>query len=162
MISPEAMKEAAARFPSGVTLVGCTHDNESHAMTVSAFSSISIAPPLVMVSIANNSRMRELISRSGLFSVSVLAEAHRALSSECATPGRPPLALHDSAGSAWRQGATGSPIHRDAVSYFDCRLHSVTEAGDHTIFLGAVEDAGHQPGTRPLVYWCRDYRQIVA
>ena len=160
MISPEAMKEAAARFPSGVTLVGCTHDNESHAVTVSAFSSVSLTPPLVMVCIGNASRMRDMIAQSGPFSVSVLAEEHQGISNDCARPGRPPLDVDNPQRPGFRKGVTGSPIREDSVSYFDCRLHSITEAGDHTIFVGAVEDGGHQPQRTPLVYWYRDYRQL--
>jgi len=151
------LKNAAARFASGVTVVVSGRPGSVHAVTVSAFSCVSLAPPLILVCVNANSKIAALMENSGAFTVNVLSERQAGLSDRCARPGREPMAALD---EPHHFSKTGVPILSGAVSYFECEVSSRQDAGDHAIFLGRVVDAGVGDGP-PLVYFNRDYKGLT-
>lgn len=125
-----------------------------HGITVNAFMSVSLDPPLVAVSIDRTARAHDALLTADRFAVSVLASEQRALSDQFA--GRPvpqqpdPFASFD-----------GFPVVAGALAHLVCRAYRAVEAGDHTIFLGQVE-ALRYDGDDPLVYFGGRYRALVA
>lgn len=151
------LKNAAARFASGVTVVVSGRPGAVHAVTVSAFSFVSLEPPLVLVCLNANSKIAALIDDSRAFTVNVLSEGQAATSERFARPGREPMDVLDEPHHFSR---TGVPILSEAVSYFDCEISSRQSAGDHALFIGRVVDAGARP-VPPLVYFDRSYKTLA-
>ena len=151
-------RRVARRFASGVTIVTTRLDGYVYGVTVSAFSTVSIEPLLVMVSVNGYSPILPMVERSKTFAVSILRREQRDVSMYFATGGRA-LDLTEFPGIATTDAATGAPVIADCLGYFDCHLHESVPGGDHRILIGAVAATGHADGD-PLVYYDGDYRSI--
>lgn len=159
-VDVSAFKDAMSRWTSGVTVVTTAHEGERTGLTISSFTSVSIAPPLVLICIDRRKYARDLIDRAGLFGVSILRADQVALGKRFA--GMIPGMEDRFAGVAWITAETGAPLLPDALAWLDCRVQDRHESGDHTIFVGRVVDcqAGEQGDS--LVYHNRQWGSFVA
>lgn len=154
-VDKETFKDLMSRFPAGVTVVTTDHDGTRHGLTVSAFASVSLSPPLILVSVDRDAFSHDLIADSKRFGVSFLADDQEALSNRFA-------GMHD-VDDRFEEVPTstletGAPLLDDAVAWIDCTVHEAVPAGDHTVFLGRVEALKlRDADARPLVYWKRGY-----
>ncbi len=147
------------RFATGVTVVTTKHAQGLHGMTANAFSSVSLNPPLVLVCVDHRARMHTYLPQAGVFAVNILSESQADLSDRFAGRGPQPADLFE--GIRYRTGFTGCPIFEDAIAYLDCVLEASYEGGDHTIFLGRVEEAGLLKDEPPLLFFASRYRRIA-
>jgi flavin reductase (DIM6/NTAB) family NADH-FMN oxidoreductase RutF len=159
-IDPREFRDTMGAFVTGVTVVTTAFANEVYGMTVSAFSSLSLEPLLALVCLANGSRGRQLIERSTVFSVNVLAADQAHLSRFFASRERPsgPDAF---AGAPFTWGVTGCPVLRGAAAHVDCTVVEITEAGDHSIVIGQVVGLGSRPDAAPLLFHRGHYRLLA-
>jgi flavin reductase (DIM6/NTAB) family NADH-FMN oxidoreductase RutF len=136
------------RFPSGVAVVTIDLAGQRLGLTVGSLVSLSLDPPLVGVSVSRFAALHELLREAGGFAASLLAAGQEALAQHFAR-GVPPIALWT--GIEAREGARG-PLLDGALGWVECSLSAAADAGDHTIFVGAVErvEAGSAPV--PLVH----------
>ncbi len=154
MIDTQQFRNALGRFASGVTVVTTRHQDRIHAMTANSFVSVSLDPPLVLVSVDNRAGMHTLLPLTGRYGVSVLGEHQEAVSSHFA--GRPREGLkvrflaHD-----------GVPLVEGAVAHFVVQVTDAHPAGDHTLYIGRVEHLEIREG-RPLLFHGGRYRQMKA
>ncbi len=154
-ISKDEFRAALSRFPSGVTVV-TTKDagGKFHGITVSAFASVSLEPPLILVCIDIDTGSHYAVQESKLFVVNVLAEGQETLSNQFAAQ------IPDKFdGVDYRPGISGIPVLENALVTLECRLAYAHEGGDHTILVGEVEKSNVRDGN-PLVYWHGDYRKL--
>ncbi len=158
-VTVAAFREALGAFASGVTVVTTTWRQVSHGMTVSAFCSLSLDPPLVLVCLAGSSRGRELIVHSGVFSVNVLAADQAHLSALFARRDRP-RGRDAFDGLDVRAGSTGCPVLTGAVAHVDCLVRDLHDGGDHTIVVGSVVSAGSRRQAAPLLYHRSGYHRL--
>ncbi len=158
-IENTVFREILSRFASGVTVVTTANNGEQHGLTVSAFCSVSLDPPLVLVCIDRNASGHERIRSAGAFAVNILTSEQKELSARFASSSLTPQQRFE--GLPLRTAATGAPILPDVLGFLDCELHAEYEAGDHTIFVGRVVDGGFREEGEPLVYWLRNYRRVV-
>jgi flavin reductase (DIM6/NTAB) family NADH-FMN oxidoreductase RutF len=150
-----AFRQALSQFAAGVTVVTTRGaDGRPLGLTVTAFCSVSLEPPLVLVSIDNRSEAHDGFA-AGAFAVSVLAEGQEEVSRRFATPGPSKFEA-----SACATGTSGLPLIPDALAHLECRVASTVPAGDHTLYLGLVEEAHIRAG-RPLLYFGRGYRRLA-
>ena len=157
-VSAEEFRAALRHFASGVTLVTIRAGEEIHGLTVSAFASVSAAPPLVVVAIDHRHHAYELLCRGGaVFAVNILREEQRELSDRFAwVKDQDRFAV-----GRWTTAATGAPILADAASWLDCNVYGRMVAVTHTLFVGWVRASGVPvPDRPPLVYWSRGYRRL--
>ena len=151
-----AFKEAVGRFASGVTVVAVRRDGETVAKTVSAFSSLSLDPPLIGVAIGGHTPLAALLRAGGAFGVSVLADDQAAVSDWFARPpggGTAPAAfVHDQHPEA--------PVLDRCLSRLCCRVVDVVGAGDHVVAVGEVR-AVHVTHGAPLLHHAGRYRALV-
>lgn len=149
-IDPQEFRKALAAFPTGVTIV-TTRDAEGQprGFTANSFTSVSLSPPLVLVCLARTAHGHPTFTTAASFAVNVLAEDQRTVSGVFASKS-PDKFAH----CAWREGLQGAPLIEGSVAQFDCRLHQLVEAGDHTILIGEVQALRHASDLRPLGY-CR-------
>jgi flavin reductase (DIM6/NTAB) family NADH-FMN oxidoreductase RutF len=154
-IDPADFRRALAQFASGVTAV-TTRDasGRSLGLTVTAFSSVSLEPPLVLVCVDTRSETNAGFRDSGTFGVSVLSEEQEDVSKQFAWGG---AAKFDKAETV--DGTTGVPLVAGALAHLECRVVAAHPAGDHTIYVGEIVAMATRPG-RPLTYWQGQYRRL--
>ncbi|MEM7332623.1 MAG: flavin reductase family protein [Chloroflexota bacterium] len=155
----DAFKSVMGHFPAGVTVVTIKAGEEIHGCTVSAFTSISADPALIMISINNDSRSGQLLQQEGAkFGVNILAADQADISNQFAwvkTDNKFEL-------GKWTTAVTDAPILENALAWLDCTIHSTHLAGTHTLYIGKVEACQLvRPDEAPLVYWNRKYRDLV-
>lgn len=156
-----AFRDALSHCASGVTVVTTAVGGVRHGLTVSAFCSVSAAPPRVLVCLANENDSTPLVRRSGCLAVHVLGQAGAALGIRFAK--LVPDGGELFAGLATTVARSGAPILDDCVVWFDCRVAARYRVGDHTIFVGDVLALGRGRDTsEPVVYSRRAWRQLDA
>jgi flavin reductase (DIM6/NTAB) family NADH-FMN oxidoreductase RutF len=153
-VDARVMRSVLGRFTTGVTVVAAAVGDEIHAMTANAFTSVSLEPPLVLVSIDRRARMHELLPDSGGYGISVLAHDQQDVALHFA--GRP----HTLPDDLFERSPEGRPLVRGAIARIGCRLHDAYPAGDHTLYLGLVESMRSERG-RPLVFAQGEFTQLV-
>lgn len=127
-------------------------------MTVNAFSSVSLKPPLVLFCATNGTRTLALIEAAGFYAVNILGQHQVNVSERFA--GRQLEDIDRFAGLEYRDGVTGCPLLEGAVAWLECRVVSATPTGDHTVLVGEVQNL--QPGEgRPLLYFARQYHGLA-
>jgi flavin reductase (DIM6/NTAB) family NADH-FMN oxidoreductase RutF len=151
---PRQFRNALGRFASGVTVITAHHEDHPHGMTANAFVSVSLDPPLVLVSLDNRSYMHKILPAIGRYGVSVLAEDQEILSNHFA--GRTVEGLH--LRFITRDGV---PLLDGAVAYFVVQVIDAHPAGDHTLYIGKVEHFEARDD-RPLLFYGGKYQQLRA
>lgn len=144
------------RFASGITIMSTLQGGVAHAMTANAFTSVSLAPPLVLVCVDKSVRMHAAVLEYGLWAVSVLGSGQRALADRFARSGRDLYSQFDGVPTA-PGPKTGCPIVAGALSWLECRTWATYEGGDHTIVVGEVLSLGLGSDDPPLIYHSRRY-----
>lgn len=157
-IDPERFKEVMAHYATGVTVVTTRSEGRDYGMTVSAFASVSLEPPLVLVCIAARLFTHEQIAASGRFAVNILAEEQRAWGERFA--GLVPEREDRFAGIEAERGRTGCPLLPGTLGWLECELREAHGGGDHTIFVGQVV-GGQVRGGRPLLYFDRAWQRLA-
>ena len=158
-ITDQALRSLRGLFASGVTVVTTVNEGKLRGVTVSAFASVSLNPPLVLICIANESESKEWIAESGVFAVNILSDEQQFLSERFAA--RAPLVNAHFEGVPYHTGITGSPILADSLAWYDCRVEVMHNGGDHTIFVGRVETVGFGAAEKqPLVYFANRYAGV--
>jgi len=155
-VTPDDFRAALSRFPSGITVVTSrATTGDLHGITVSAFSSVSLNPPLILVCIEKTTGSHAVINESGFFVVNILAAGQDEISERFALP------IPDKFdGMNFKEGMTGVPVFASALVTLECRLANAFDGGDHTIFVGEVENVSVRDG-EPLVYFHGSYRDLL-
>jgi flavin reductase (DIM6/NTAB) family NADH-FMN oxidoreductase RutF len=161
VVSADLFREVVRRWPSGVAVVTTVADDQAHGMVIGSFCSLSAEPPLVMFSAGLATRTHALVTRGGLFAVSILNQHQVEHFERFAGFNR----AHDHdrfAGLATATAVTGAPIFPDALAWVDCRVVARHEGVTYTIFVGEVVAAslGSEAEAPPLVYFKRQRRQL--
>lgn len=166
--SPQLFPEAvsAAEFVAamrdavtGVNIVTTDGAAGRFGVTVSAFSSVSAEPPMVLVCINRKSPVSDALATNGCFAVNVLSTSQQGLADTFA--GHPDTgAPYDFGAARWNESATGAPVLSGAVAGFDCALDTTVRAGTHRIFIGRVVGVANTPAAEPLLYSNRRYGRV--
>jgi flavin reductase (DIM6/NTAB) family NADH-FMN oxidoreductase RutF len=156
MIDPDSFRSVLGRFASGITVVTARDPaGRDVGMTVSAFCSVSLRPPLVQVCIDQAASMYGALLEATAFGVTVLAAEQEALSRRFAAVD----SSHRFEGIGYVRGENGVVLLDEALAHLECRKVAHHEAGDHTIFIGEVERAAARDG-RPMLYYRGGYAQL--
>jgi flavin reductase (DIM6/NTAB) family NADH-FMN oxidoreductase RutF len=154
-VHESAFRSVLGRFATGVTVI-TTVDRRGRdvGMTVSAFSSVSLDPPLVSICIGHDASAYNALSKATHFIANILSEGQEALARRFA----------ESAGSrfdgiGYEKGQNGSAVLLDVLGYVECEIIARHEAGDHDIIIGAVEVAVAEEG-KPLLYYRGGYARL--
>ena len=155
-LDPDSYRSVLGRFASGITVITSRDtDGRDVGMTASAFSSVSLNPPLVQVCIDHGASMFDALLKAERFGVNVLAEEQEALSRRFASVD----SSHRFEGIGYTRGDSGVVLLDDALAHIECRIAARFEAGDHTIYLGEVERASARDA-KPLLYYRGGYAQL--
>lgn len=156
-----AFRQALGRFPSGITVMTTVFAGQDHAITASAFSSVSLDPPLVLVCVDRKNRFHEAVLGSGAWAVSVLAEPAQSAATWFATRGRPLAGQLDKV--EHRRGRlTGAGLVNEALAWLECQTWRVYDGGDHSIVVGKVLSAELAENVdSPLLYYRSHYGALL-
>lgn len=159
-VDQAAFRGALGRFASGVTVVSTVLDGRDHAMTASAFSSVSLDPPMVLICSHKISKFHAAVLKSGFWGVSILAEEGLAASAWFATRGRP--LDNQFANFAHHRGHYGAALLDDSIAWLECSTTAVHDGGDHSIIVGTVTAAGvREEPDDPLLYYRSHYGTLI-
>jgi flavin reductase (DIM6/NTAB) family NADH-FMN oxidoreductase RutF len=141
-------RQALGMFATGVTIVtGRASNGELVGLTANSFNSVSLTPPLVLWSLSRFASSMDAFRTGSHYAINILSADQQALAMRFA--GR---SVDRFADLAFAQGAGGAPLLKGCVATFECFNRSRYEEGDHTIFVGEVENCTHQSGLAPLLY----------
>jgi flavin reductase (DIM6/NTAB) family NADH-FMN oxidoreductase RutF len=170
-VSEDDFRAALSRLASGVVLVTAREAaldpdgpaGEDAGMTATGFMSVSLDPPLVMVSVRTGSRMDDVIAEQPLWAVSVLSEGQRSIAGRFSMKGRLSDRLLFENTPHTRGEVTGAPLVDGALATLECRTEQRVEAGDHTLVIGRVLAASVPGGETgdPLTYFRGGYRGLA-
>jgi len=150
-MTPEAFRRVMSKFATGVTIVTVRNNQEIHGLTVNAFTSVSLEPPLVLICIKKNGQSHEHLSAADGFVVNILSAGQEELAMRFANSA---LSSEERfAGVRYRPNAAGIPVLEGVLGHLGCRISERFDGGDHTIFLGKVEETGVNDGLRPLLFY---------
>lgn len=162
-VEADLFKAALGRFASGVTAITVHHDGKDHGMTASAFCSLSLQPPLVLVCVKKGNHTHKLLEEAGAYAINLLDQAQESVSNRFA-------GWWEEGKSKWadldvsRGPVSGAALIGGSLASLDCTLHSVLDGGDHSIFVGEVQNAvlngEDRDALNPLLYFAGSYRTI--
>jgi flavin reductase (DIM6/NTAB) family NADH-FMN oxidoreductase RutF len=162
MIGSEQLRDVMRHWTTGVTVVSSLFEGVQHGMTVSSFTSVSLDPPLVLVSLERGTRTHELVTLSGCFGVTILSELQQEISERFA--GRQTELQDRFAGLNTHTLVSGVPFLEDGLAFLDCKVIWNYESATNTLFVGEVMSALAGPTTaspqHPLLYFNRAYRRM--
>ena len=145
-LDAQRFRKALGSFPTGICLVSTlSADGKREGMTVNSFSSVSLAPPLVLWSIRDDANSSNVFLTARSFIISVLAAQQAELAMHFARPAADKFSAYE---SCFESGIDGCPRLRESVATYECTVYSRHQEGDHTIVLGRVvefSDSNHQP-----------------
>lgn len=154
-IEKQEFKQILGSFAAGVTIITTTaSDGTRYGLTATAFTSVSLEPPLILVCVDKRSESHAALLSAGKFAVSFLSAEQQDLSNRFAKSGGDKFA-----GLAVQTGTSGVPYLEGVVAWLDCATWQTVDAGDHTIFIGLVE-AGSTAAVEPLLYFRGGYRRL--
>jgi flavin reductase (DIM6/NTAB) family NADH-FMN oxidoreductase RutF len=155
-ISNEEFRGALSRFASSVTVV-TSKDSQGqlHGITVSAFTSVSLNPPLILVCIDNRSSVLGHLAEGNYFAVNILGEDQELHSRRFASK-----ELNRFEGIGYKEGVTGSPVLDNALAALECKVVNNYSGGDHTIVVGEIE-ATTLTDDKPLLYFRGGYAKLA-
>jgi len=161
-LNDKSMRESLRFWTTGVTIVSVAHMGIQHGMTVNSFTSLSLEPPLVLVSLEKGTRTHDLVVEAGVFAVTLLSQSQELLSDRFA--GKDSEKSDRFADIEILTLESGNPVLSDGLAFFDCQVQASHSAGSHSLFIAEVLSTGHLNGTSssepPLVYHNRSYRQL--
>ena len=144
-----ALRQCLSRFSTGVTVVSYEVDGEPRGATMNAFTSVSLDPPLILLSVARTARACDALEQTP-FAVNILRANQRDVALQFA--GRP----QRGAALTWRRDTGRAPALAGTVAVLQCRPWARYDGGDHVLQLGEVIEARHEPG-EPLLFVGGDF-----
>jgi flavin reductase (DIM6/NTAB) family NADH-FMN oxidoreductase RutF len=155
VLDRDVFRKTCARYATGIAVATVSgSDGVPYGITVNSFTSVSAAPPLVLVCIDYRSSVLTHFRSSAWYAINVLSEDQQYLSERFAArvPDR-----FESLG--WRHGVSGVPLIDGCLASMECSVVQTVEAGDHAIFIAEVIRAQAREGN-PLLYFGSEYRKI--
>ena len=164
MLTPQftafEFRKALGHFPTGVTVVTVGREpGKIHGMTANSFTSVSLDPMLILVCVDHRAKMLPLLEKKKRFGISVLKTGQEAIS-EYFAKGEQSDEAEERLSIRYRWTPSGIPILENTLLQLSCHVTASHIAGDHTIFVGEVEDAETHEG-EPLLYFRGEYRRIA-
>ncbi len=146
--SPTEFRDALGMFATGVTIVTARTDQGSYVgLTANSFNSVSLAPPLVLWSLARSAGSMAAFSTGSHYAINILSADQQDLAKQFAARSGDRFA-----GVRFVLGTGGAPLIEGAAATFECFNRSRYEEGDHVIFVGEVERCAHRAGASPLLF----------
>ena len=155
VIDSQELRRVMGHFATGVAVI-TTKDKHGvpNGLTANSFLSLSLDPPLVLISVDKSAQCYACFECENGFTVNFLGEDQEELSRRFATKG-----IDKFAGLQWHEGINGAAILDSVLGYVECKIRQCLDGGDHTIVVGEILDA-HASGERPLLFFKGKYQRL--
>jgi len=156
-IDPQELRRVMGHFATGVTVI-TTRDKDGapQGLTANAFMSLSLNPPLVLISVDKGATCYGCFEPQNGFTVNFLSDHQEEISRRFATKG-----VDKFAGLKWTEGTNGAAILDDVLGHVECKITKCYDGGDHTIVLGEILSVSGN-GERPLLFFKGKYQRLPA
>ncbi|MGH7815145.1 MAG: flavin reductase family protein [Candidatus Binataceae bacterium] len=155
-IDKNELRRVMGHFATGVTVITSRRAaGELHGFTANAFTSVSLTPPLLLICVDKKAESYPCFAETKVFTVNVLAADQEALSRHFSVSGGSKFES-----VSYRPGANGAPILDGAIAWLECNVLNAVEAGDHTIYVGEIEQAETPRDFKPLLFYRGGYREL--
>lgn len=154
-------KTAMRLLAGGVTIVATRHNGQVSGLTATAVCSLALSPPRVLACVNHAGVTYELIAKSRIMSVNLLAEGQEELAQRFAAK-RAAQTEDRFANTEWLTLVTGAPLLADGLAALDCRVTDIMPLDTHAILIGVVEDVHFGPRRPPLVHFDGGYTTVLA
>lgn len=152
-----ALRNALGRFATGIAIVTAIDpDGRPIGLTVNSFSAVSLDPALVLWCLDNGSHNLEAFRRASHHAINILSAHQQDLSNRFAT-----WPADRFVGLPWRAGAGGAPVFPACCTVFEVANEAAHAGGDHTIFIGRIENFSETPELAPLLFHAGQYRKLA-
>ena len=158
-IDSEQLRRAMRTWTTGVAVITAIHDGQKYGMTVNSFTSVSLEPPLIAVTLKQLTHTHELVVKSGEFSVTVLSSDQKELADRFA--GKIPDIKDRFAGIPTETLMIDAPLLGGGIAYFNCRVVNSIPIGENTFFLAEVTATSGEGKGERLVYHNRVYWKLI-
>jgi flavin reductase (DIM6/NTAB) family NADH-FMN oxidoreductase RutF len=154
-IDRSELRRVMGHFATGVAVITTRDDDgKPYGLTANALCSVSLEPPLLLVCVDKRAESHPAFTRSGVFAVNILGHGHEELSRRFAVSGGEKFV-----DVGHRAGVTGAPLLEGVLGVVECRVVAVHDAGDHTIYIGEVQDLEASDG-EPLLFFRGNYHRL--
>jgi flavin reductase (DIM6/NTAB) family NADH-FMN oxidoreductase RutF len=158
LVAQQALKEGMSCLPSGVVVVTSWIEGRAWGTTVSSCSSLSLAPPLVLICLTSKSVSARAVMEQQCFGVNILRDSQSAIADRAAAEGEPKFI-----DELVREELTmGSPVLKGTLAWIHCELYNALGVGDHIVMIGEVSNVELGAAGEPLLYHRREFRQLGA
>jgi 3-hydroxy-9,10-secoandrosta-1,3,5(10)-triene-9,17-dione monooxygenase reductase component len=147
-VDAAGFRHVLGHFCTGVTVITGAEDGRPAGFACQAFAALSLTPPLVLFCPGRSSATWPLIARAGHFCVNVLAAGQQETARRFGVPGADKFA-----GVDWSPSPSGAPVLAGALTWVECAIETVHEAGDHYVVTGRVTELGPCEADRPLLFY---------
>jgi flavin reductase (DIM6/NTAB) family NADH-FMN oxidoreductase RutF len=155
-IEKNELRRIMGHFATGVTIITSVRSSgELHGLTANAFTSVSLVPPLLLICVDKKAESYPCFTETRVFTVNILAGDQEALSRKFAVSGG-----NKFEGVSYRLGANGAPILDGTLAYIECTVSQEVDAGDHTVYLGEIQQAETPHEGKPLLFFRGGYREL--
>lgn len=158
-LDPEQLRQAMRAWTTGVAVVTAAYDGQRYGMTVNSFTSISLEPPLICVTMKRLTHTHELVEKSGEFALTILSSAQKELSDRFA--GKNPDIKDRFEGMETETLLLNAPLIKGGLAYLNCRVRNAFPVGENTLFVAEVVAAKGEGEGEPLVYHNRVFWKLT-
>jgi len=152
-VRADTFRKVMGHFATGVTVITTiSQDGTPYGLTANAFMSVSLEPPLLLISVDKKAESYPYFEQTRVFTINILRDDQEGLSRRFAVSGG-----NKFEGVAYHRGANDVPILDDTLAHVECRLYAAHDGGDHTLYLGEILEAETREG-RPLLFYRWGYR----
>jgi flavin reductase (DIM6/NTAB) family NADH-FMN oxidoreductase RutF len=154
-IEPQELRRVMGHFATGVTVITTKDkDGAPQGLTANAFMSLSLNPPLVLISVDKGATCYTCFELENGFTVNFLSDDQEEISRRFATKG-----VDKFAGLRWKEGTNGAAVLDGVLGHVECKIKQCHDGGDHTIIVGEIIDAS-AIGDRPLLFFKGKYQKL--
>lgn len=157
-VSKEEFRQVIGTFATGVTIVTTRSNGQFHGMTANAVCSVSLEPLLILVCVDRQNDTHKIISDGGVFALNILSADQEHLSRRFAT--KELQGAHSFDDLPYRLSTTGCPLLEGSLAFLDCRVVAAYPGGDHTIFIGEVQEVSSLKDENPLIFYKGKYATL--
>ena len=158
-LDSETLRRALRAWTTGVAVITSIHEGQQYGMTINSFNSVSLEPPVISVTLRQLTHTHDLVVKSGMFALTVLASGQKDLSDLFA--GKLPNIANRFDGLKTEKLLSDAPILEHGMAYFNCRVMNSIPIGENTLFIAEVIAARGEGEGEPLVYHNREYWKLT-
>ncbi len=154
----DQLRVVMRQWTTGVCIVSTQYQGNQHGMTVSSFTSVSLEPQVVTISLTKSARTHDMILKADFFGITILSDDQQSISELFA--GQATDSEYRFKGLETLTLTTGAPVIKGGLAFLDCEVIAVHDFGTNTLIIGEVIETKIGESGKPLVYYDQWYKKL--